>query len=131
MLNSPLFQSCQVYDKPRFFKKIYMNYPVFHHYYMNGPVFLYPCLKTHIFAKIFSSETNIVIFICKFCLQTAKRVYKIQRTLYEYVIILFNQVYEKVILFEVQVYDWGRFPKIACTSIPKLPPSKPPSTILQ
>ena len=48
--------------------------------------------NTHIYAQIFSSETKIVIFICKLCLQTAKRVY--QRTVYEYVNILFNQVYE-------------------------------------
>ena len=67
-----------------------MTDPVFHHCYMNGPMFD----NTHIFAQIFSSETKIVIFICKLCLQTAKRVYKIQRTVYEYVNILFNQVYE-------------------------------------
>ena len=33
--------------------------------------------NTHIFAHIFSSETKIVIFICKLYLQTAKRVCKI------------------------------------------------------
>ena len=70
-----------------------MTDPVFHHCYMNGPVFWYPCLINLIFfAQIFSSETKIVIFICKFCLQTAKRVYKNQRTVYEYVNVLFNQV---------------------------------------
>ena len=47
--------------------------------------------NTHIFAQIFSSETKIVIFICKLCLQTAKRVYKNQRTVHEYVNSLFNQ----------------------------------------
>ena len=60
------------------------------------------------FAQIFSSETKIVIFICKLCLQTAKRVYKNQRKVYEYVNI-FNQVFEQVIFFEDQVYDRGRF----------------------
>ena len=50
--------------------------------------------NTHIFAQIFSSETKIVKFICKLCLQTAKKVYKNQRTVYEHVNILFNQVYE-------------------------------------
>ena len=80
--NSPLFQRCQVYDLPPFSKKKYMTDPVFHQCY------------THIFAEIFSSETIIVILICKLCLQTAKRVYKNQRTVYEYVNILFNQVYE-------------------------------------
>ena len=59
--------------------------------------------NAHIFAQIFSSETKIVIFIRKRCLQTAKRVYKNQRTVYEYVSILFNQVYEEVIFFEDQV----------------------------
>ena len=67
--------------------------------------------NTHIFAQIFSSETKIVIFICKLCLQTANRVYKNQRTVYEYVNILFNQVYEWVIFIAVQVNDWGRFQK--------------------
>ena len=73
---------------------------------MNDPVFFLSLLnewyhfltslfeKTLIFAQIFSSETKIVIFICKLCLQTAKRVYKNQRTVYEYVNILLNQVYE-------------------------------------
>ena len=56
--------------------------------------------NTHIFAQIFSSETKIVIFICKLWLQTAKRVYKNQRTVNEYVNILFNPVYEKVLFFE-------------------------------
>ena len=50
--------------------------------------------NTHIFAQIFSSETKIEKFICKLCLQTAKRVYKNQKTVFEYVNILFNQVYE-------------------------------------
>ena len=50
--------------------------------------------NTHIFAQIFSSDTKIVIFICKLYLQTAKRVYKNQRTVYKYVNIRFNQVYE-------------------------------------
>ena len=65
--------------------------------------------NTHIFAQIFSSETKIVIFICKFCLQTAKRIlYKNQRTVYEYVNILFNQVlWIGHFFFEDQVYDWG------------------------
>ena len=55
--------------------------------------------NTHIFAQIFSSETKIVIFICKFCLPTANRVCQYQRTVYEYVKILFNQVYEWIIFF--------------------------------
>ena len=38
-----------------------MTDPVFHHCDINGPVFE----NIHIFAQIFSSETNIVIFICK------------------------------------------------------------------
>ena len=78
--NSPLFQRCQVYDKPPFSKKKYMTDPVFHHCYFLTTLFE----NTHIFAQIFSSETKIVIFICKLCLQTAKRVYKNQRTVFEY-----------------------------------------------
>ena len=73
-----------------------MTDPVFHDCYMNGPIFRHPCLKiqcTYIFAQVFSSETKIVEFICKLCLQTAKRVYKNQRT-YEYINILLNRVYE-------------------------------------
>ena len=70
-----------------------------------------PFENTHIFAQIFSSETKIVIFICKLYLQTAKRVYKNGRTVFEYVNILFNQVYEWVIFLEDQVYDWERFKK--------------------
>ena len=46
------------------------------------------------FSQISSSETEIVIFICKLSLQTAKKVYKNQKTVYEHVNILFNQVYE-------------------------------------
>ena len=34
--NRPLFQRCQVYDKPPFSKKKYMTDPVFH---QNGPIF--------------------------------------------------------------------------------------------
>ena len=76
-----------------------MTDPGFHHCYINGPAFLTSLFEnTHIFAQnlIFCSETKIVIFICKLCLQTAKRVYKNQRTLqvYGYVNILFNQAYE-------------------------------------
>ena len=65
--------------------------------------------NTHIYAQIISSDTKIVIFICKLRLQTPKRVYKNPRTVYEYVNILFNQVYEWVPFFEDHVYDWGRF----------------------
>ena len=51
--------------------------------------------NTHIFAQIFSSETKIVILSRKLCLKTAKRIYKKQRTVYEYVnMIVFSQVYE-------------------------------------
>ena len=32
--------------------------------------------NTHILAKIFSADSKIVLFLCKLCLQTAKRVYK-------------------------------------------------------
>ena len=122
--NSPLFQHCQVYYKLPFSKKKY------HHCYMNGPIFCHPCLKILIFLlNIFSSETKIVIFICKLCLKTAKRVYKNQRTLYEYVNILFNQVYEQVIFFEDQVLDWGRLQNTGshtCTKITiKLHPPPP------
>ena len=75
--NSPLFQRCQVYDKPLFSKKMYFS---------SLSRFLTPLLEnTHIFAQIFSSESKIVISIRKLCLQTAKRVYKNQRTVYEYV----------------------------------------------
>ena len=72
-----------------------MTDPVFHHCYMNGPIYLISLFdNTRILAQIFSSETKTVIFTCKLCLQTAKRVYKNQRTVYKYVNILFNQVYE-------------------------------------
>ena len=57
----------------------------------------------HIFAQIFSSETKTVIFICKLCLQTAKRVYI--KTGYAYVNILFNQVYEYVIFVKEKLTD--------------------------
>ena len=74
---------------------------------MNGTVFRHPCLKILIFLLRYSAQKNkIVIFISKLCLQTAKRVFINQRTVYEYVIILFNQDF-----FEDQVYDWGRFQK--------------------
>ena len=95
--NSPLFQRCQVYDKPPFSKKKYMANPVFHHCYIKyrwSHFFIVLFENTYIFAQIFSSETLIVILICKLRLQTAKRVYKNQRTACEYVNILFNQVYE-------------------------------------
>ena len=54
------------------------------------------------------------------------RVYKNQRTVHEYVNILFNQVYEWVIFFEDQVYDWDLFQKLARTPVLKLPSSPPP-----
>ena len=63
--NSPLFQRC------------YMNGPIFDHFLTS----LFE--NTHICAQIFSSETKIVIFICKLCLQTANGVYKNQRTVYD------------------------------------------------
>ena len=37
---------------------------------------------------------------------------KDQRTVYEWVNILINQVYERVYFFNDQVYDWGRFQKV-------------------
>ena len=40
--------------------------------------------NTHIFAQIYSSETKVVIVVCKLCLQTAKRVYKNQRIIYAF-----------------------------------------------
>ena len=46
--------------------------------------------NTHIFAQIFSSETKIVIFV----FTDSKKGITNQRTVYEYVNILFNQVYE-------------------------------------
>ena len=78
--------------------------------------------NTHILAEIFSSETNIVIF--NLCLQTAKRVYKNQITVYEYVNILFNQVYEYVIFLKIK-YMIGVGSRNRTKITPKLPP--PPS----
>ena len=40
VLNSPLFQRCQVYDWPPFFNKKYMNGPIFLDSYVKGPIFL-------------------------------------------------------------------------------------------
>ena len=97
---APLFQRCQVYIRPLFFLRKSMTNPVFQHCYFLTTLFE----STHIFAQIFSSETKIVIFICKLRLQTAKRVYKNQRTVHEYVNILFNQVYGSVLFFEDQVH---------------------------
>ena len=105
---------------------------------MTVPRFLTSCLKihkcTHIFAQIFSSETKIVIFICKLCLQTAKRVCKNQRTVCEYVNILFNQVYEKVILSKTKYMIRVGFIKTCSQTrtkiIPKLPPTPHPRGVL-
>ena len=97
--NSPLFQRCQVYDKPLFPKKKYMKDPVFHHWYMNGPIFWHPYLKILIFCPDIQLRTKIVKSICELRLQIAKRV-KNQRRVYEYVNILFNQAYELVIFFQ-------------------------------
>ena len=36
----PLFRRCQVYDWPLFFKKKYMNDPIFLDFYVKGPTFL-------------------------------------------------------------------------------------------
>ena len=63
---------------PPFSNKKYMTDPVFHHCYMNAHFLISLFENAHIFAQIFSSETKIVIFIVKLCLQTAKRVYKIK-----------------------------------------------------
>ena len=94
-MNSPPFQRCQVYDKPPIFEEKVYDWPNFSSLLYEWSHFLTSLFEnTHIFAQIFGSEIKIVIFICKLCLQTAKKVYKNQRTLYEYVNILFNQVYE-------------------------------------
>ena len=97
------------------------NSPPFHRCFMNGPIFDHFLTslfeKTHICAQIFSSEAKIVIYICKLCLQTAKVVYKNQRTVYEYVNILFNHM-NRSFFFEDPVYDWGIFKKLARTPVP-------------
>ena len=87
---------------------------------MNGPIFGHLCLKILIFLQIFSSETKIVIIICKLRLQTAKRVYKNQRTVYEYVNILFYQVYEEVIFSKTRYMIGVGFKKLARTPVSKL-----------
>ena len=51
--NSPLFQHCQVHDKPPFSKKTVYDRLIFLDWYMNGPI-----LNVHIFAQIFNSETQ-------------------------------------------------------------------------
>ena len=78
------------------------------------------------FAQIFSSETKIVIFICKLCLQTARRVCKIQRTVCEYVNILFNQVYEKVIFSKTEYMIGVGFTKAGSQTRTKITPKLPP-----
>ena len=88
---------------------------------------------THIQCSDIQLRNKIVIFICKRCLRTAKRSNKNQRTVYEYVNILFNQVYEKVIFFEDKVYDWGRFKKKigshTVQTLPQVIPPPPPRVI--
>ena len=52
--NSPLFQSCQVYDWPPFFNKKYMNSPIFLDSYVKGPIFLTSWYMHIFFAQRFS-----------------------------------------------------------------------------
>ena len=51
---------------------------------------------------------------------------KIKKTVYEYDIILFIQVYEKVIFFKDQVYDLGRFQKTGSHTRTKITAKLPP-----
>ena len=78
-----------------------------------------------IFLLRYSANQNNNIYL-KLCLQTAKRVYKKQKKVYDCVNFLFNQVSEKVMFLEDQVYALGRFKKLAHTPALKLPPSYPP-----
>ena len=88
------------------------------------PFYDTPFENTHIFAQIFSSETKIVIFACKLCLQTANREYKNQRTVYEYVNFLFNQLYVSVIFLKSKYIIGLGFKKLAHTPVPKSPPPR-------
>ena len=128
--NSPLFQCSQVYDKPPFLRKsIWLTW--FFIIDIRMVLILISDItvwKYSFFAQIFSSETTNVIIICKLCLLTAKRVYKNQITVYEYVNIFFLIKYMKrSFFFEDQVYDWGRFQKTCSHSRTKITPKYPPN----
>ena len=85
-----------------------------------------PVWKYTYFCSNIELRNQIVIFTCKLCLQTAKRVYKTQRTVYENVSILFNQEYEWVIFFEDHVYDWGKIKKTSPQTHTKITLKLPP-----
>ena len=76
MLNSPLFQRCQVYDWPPFFNKKYMNGPIFLDSCVKGPIFL-TSWYTHIFFALRFFEAAYPLGItwidCDICVITSKK----------------------------------------------------------
>ena len=65
--NGPLFQHCQVYDWPPFFRKKYMIDRIFLDWYMKGPTFpMYPVYFVQRFLRllvyfIFNELTAILV----------------------------------------------------------------------
>ena len=79
-------------------------------------------------AQVFSSETKILTFIfVNFVYRQRKGYIKIKEQYMHICNILFNQVYEKVIFFEDQVYDCGRFKKTNLHTRTQITPP-PPTT---
>ena len=124
--NSPLFQRCQVYDKPPFSKKKINDWPSFSSLIYEWSRFLTSLFEnTHIFAQIFSSETKIVIFICELCSQIAKRGIKSQRTVYEYVTFCSIKYMNMSFLSKTKYMIGVGVKKLARTPVPNLSPSYP------
>ena len=132
VLNSPLFQHCQVYDWPPFFNKKYMNVPIFLDSCVKGPIFLTSWYMHIFFAQRFFEATyplGITWIDYDICVITStKWVQKIKgqymnRSTFWMIKYMNGSVFSKA-----RYMNGVGFEILARTSIPKLPLSYPPES---
>ena len=128
--NSPLFQHCQVYDWPPFFKKKYMNGPFFLDSNVKGPIFLTSWYMHIFFAQRFFKAAyplGITWTDCDICLTTSKKwVQKIKgqymnRSAFWMIEYMNGSVFSKA-----RYMNGVGFEILAHTPVPKLPHPPPP-----
>ena len=128
--NSPLFQSCQVYDWPPFFNKKYMNGPIFLDSYVKGPIFLTSWYMHIFFAQRFfeaAYSLGITWIDYDICVITSKKWYKKIKGQYMNRSTFWMIKYMNGSVFSKARYMNGvGFEILARTPVPKLPLSYHP-----
>ena len=98
-LNIILFSVSRYTISPLFPRKSKWLTHFFHHLYMNGLIFWHPYLKILIFLLRYSAQKPKSYIYLWTLLTDSEEGITNQRTVYEYVKIMFNQVYKLVIFF--------------------------------